>query len=413
MTYVSATYTHGGAGLFKQVLEKMLAVGWTIKEGIEDRKVASIPEEVATATALQTNGNSISVTITAMDVFLDLPVAMISNYTVQKNGAGGTLVENTDYVIDRDRGQIKALTGGAFSVSDNATIAASAYTIRQGWMVLASTGESGQEDILVGMRMVGTPCSTSGVFSGSAASPSRTGIQWCVFKQWTTGSGGSTWTVDQTRSVRNEITADVIMAVDPTDNVNQKYYLAVDKNRVLLYSSQSGGGEQAWIAIGALRRLHPVNEQSYVTFLMGNRSAVVGSESQGPVWDNNDPGNPGITNIGAVYLYDLGEFSGQTGGTITVDLNANHLQQEQGTANFPAPTSAGYFELHPVLVARSIGQGPSAVIQQQRVYGLVDGLMAVVLNSPSTEQVVTWQGEDYIIVGFSAAGFRFLAIRKT
>ena len=399
MTWHETSFTHGGAGLYKQTLEAMLAEGWTLLDSITSR-----PGGLAAASPVQTNTQEITVNWIGapLDQPVDLPVCMLGALTARYT-AGAVVAEGTDYAIDKLRGTITPLSGGGFdggggTAQYSLTIDSGAELLR-GWVILSSTGISTQETILVGMRLD----KKSG---GSPSNPRKTGIRWTA---WAGGVVGVTDYDVQDDTLRNGPEHDVLQFINP--DMEGVFQANVDLDRIICGGFQADA-EAAWAYAGALGRLRPAAEQSILTAIAGN-TAAEDLDDGGIVGDTAEPGSTDSEQLGTVYLFDQAQFP--VLDQIDADLNANHWSLDAsnsalGYTPSQVPVGSGtYTELHDVIAGRNLDSlaNPNAAI-----YGYWQGLKAVLKHNARHNDVVSVGGETWRLWRVGTNPRRHIAVRE-
>lgn len=406
MTAVGGYFSHGGAGLAKQLLREMLANGFTL---IEDMSARS--GEWTTPTVVHTHPLPISVNVNGLPVNTDihLPVCMLATGFTARDNFGSTLTLGVDYTINRALGTFRILTGGALEAgfnpgygrNTNFTIDAG-FQLLRGWFILASTGVSTTESIVVGMifdRLSG---------AGNISNPIKTGPRWTVFSQWATGStnfntAGLTF--------RNAPADDVLQFVHP--DFSGVYEGSITADRII--ASGTNTAAVSWVFAGALARFRPAVEQPCVAALAGNTAAAT-PDDDGIVGDTAQPGVMGA-NQGAVWLYDLGRFS-SVADPVAINANtwsrtvgsvSNGYTPSQVVLNNPGPGAAAqyYFELHDVIAGRNVDQLNS---ESNILYGIFEGLKAVLCFDAQHDLSLSWDGHTYQLWRVGSNSGRHVAV---
>lgn len=392
MAYVEGTFTHGGNGFLKQILEQSLSNGWTLQEDISNR-----PGEFASAVIVQNNTDAISIPISGIPVNTDiqLPVCLIgTGFTARANFAS-TVTAGVDYSINRARGTFRILAGGVFEnpgmlgfgrPAYSFTIDAG-YNLLNGWFTLWSNGISSNENIYVSLRFDKIPTSIP-------ENPIKCGIRWTSFASWT---NGVTVQNNQNLLVRNNLVDDVLQYLHPT--FSGSYQASINKDRILCYGGQSC--ISGWCFAGSLTRFRPASEQVRTSCIAGS-TASIDTDDGGIVGDTNQPGAMS-QQMGAMFLYDKGQYSVIT--VWPVELNCNYWTNEVGSqsAGFtpsrlllsplaPGGTPQYYFELHDVVCGRNITLLNS---QESVLYGLYEGLKAVLVYNARHNLQLTWNSRTF------------------
>lgn len=404
MAYQEVQLTHGGIAFYAQVVKGMIGAGWTIQYAGYDHPSYPVP-------AAQTNTLPIAIDTTGfpLDFVFQLPVMFMAGTITVKKDYVTDLTQGVDYDIDPDYGTITVLAGG---LMDNGagfgtgeiTIEAG-YEILGGWMVLQSTGVSGSETILVGLRFVND--------SGVAQNPFLTGIE--IHSRASGMADGIAYT-ENPPSIRSSVEHDVFALVQPNADVQVRWSLTLDRiiacGRANCFSS--------WFAAGMLQRMRPRSEQKLVGAHLGHTCRLA-ERSRGPVSKTNEDGDLSKSdrnNMGSVYHYGKGRFC--DGQQDNVMLNANYWELEVGspTAGYTASRrviAAGsgatldtiYFEVHNVIVGQDTDD-PA----ENAIFGLWEGLYTVLCYEPADNLQIEMDGRAFRLWAVADSLTRFVAVEE-
>ena len=403
MSWIEGGFTHGGNGFFTEMWRQLVTAGWAETEHIGARA-----GEWSSAPAVQTNTERVSMAMAAqpLDTYFNLPISMIGDDTTIRRDTT-TATEGVDYIIDRPRGRMQILTGGSFDggggLGSGTLNIDPGYSLKKGWMILTSLGVSGGESIVIGIQFNGV---------GTVSNPTRVGARWTAFDAWAVGA-----TVYEAEAVgtRNNLADDVLQYLSP--RYEGTYQMSINLDRIICNGFLDC--VSAWCYAGGLTRFRPVVEQDYVTAIAGCTAYDINNDDEGIVGKTDEPGQMDAQH-GSVWMYDVSRFCAID---VAAELNANRWENEVGNSlngytpsllvlNDPVPVGDDpqyYFELHDVIAGRNIDQLNS---QTSILYGLWDGLKAVLVTGARHNLELTWMGTTHRLWKVGSSGNRFVAVEK-
>lgn len=370
--------------MFKQLYTAMTApgTGWSVDVA------ASGQADWGAAPVVQNSTLPIATDLTGVGLpfALPLPVMFIENHAVLKDGTTA-VVEDTDYTIDPDLGEVVILAGGAFDngvgFGTGAFTISQGYDIKAGWFILTSAGVSTAETIRVGIRFAARQTVPD--------NPQATGIE---FTCWNTALGvGESYDLSDTAR-RSDPTNAVQCLVAPNGDVQGGYSLTAD--RVLFHGLADGFC--AWACVGAMARFRPLSEQSQIVGMLGSTSgASAGGLSDGPVGDTTEPGAVESLAMGTVWDHTLSRFA-VSGDAVQMNANVWSFEAQSAPSNRIVVAGSAqvmptrYVEVHNVITAKNITvpNSPTNVF-----FGLWLGLFTVQAFEPRHNDQFTAIGKTF------------------